>query len=98
MTALDIFSILCRNCLQQLQLCSIRIIVSQITTKSLSCEQKVIFYFTSVQNMTRFLFKVPKKCNLETFMGKDGISSQPKMSTNEQIMLRTQVLCKGLKY
>ena len=72
-------------------------IVSQITTKSLSCEQRLIFYFTSVQNMTRFSSKMPKKCNLKTFMGKDGISSQPKMSTNKQITFRTQVLCKGLR-
>ena len=31
-------------------------------------------------------------------MGKDGISFQPKMSTNKQIKVRTQVLCKDLRY
>ena len=31
-------------------------------------------------------------------MGKDGISFQPKMSTNQQIKVRTQVLCKDLRY
>ena len=31
-------------------------------------------------------------------MRKDGISSQPKMSTNKQIIVRTQVLCKSLRY
>ena len=31
-------------------------------------------------------------------MGKDGISFQPKMSTNKQIMFRTQVLSKSLRY
>ena len=28
----------------------------------------------------------------------DGTSSQPKMSTNKQIKVRTQVLCKDLRY
>ena len=31
-------------------------------------------------------------------MGKDGISFQPKMSTNKQIKVRTQVLCKDLRH
>ena len=31
-------------------------------------------------------------------MEKDGISFQPKMSTNQQIKVRTQVLCKDLRY
>ena len=31
-------------------------------------------------------------------MEKDGISFQPKMSTNKQIKVRTQVLCKDLRY
>ena len=31
-------------------------------------------------------------------MVKDGTSFQPKMSTNKQIKVRTQVLCKGLRY
>ena len=31
-------------------------------------------------------------------MGKDSIPFQPKMSTNKQIKVRTQVLCKGLRY
>ena len=31
-------------------------------------------------------------------MEKDGISFQPKLSTNKQIKVRTQVLCKDLRY
>ena len=41
---------------------------------------------------------MPKRQNFKTYMGKDGISFQPKMSTNKQIKVRTQVLCKDLRY
>ena len=41
---------------------------------------------------------MPKRRNFKTYMGKDGISFQPKMSTNKQIKVRTQVLCKDLRY
>ena len=41
---------------------------------------------------------MPKRHNFKTYMEKDGISFQPKMSTNKQIKVRTQVLCKDLRY
>ena len=41
---------------------------------------------------------MPKRHNFKTYMEKDGISFQPKMSTNQQIKVRTQVLCKDLRY